>query len=87
VKVRIESIGSTVNWYLNDALVNSYDNSGGFYTAGNIFLGATDPFNSVNSGGGTIVDNVVVSVPEPATVALAGLATVGFVAARRRKSA
>lgn len=69
VKVRIESVGSVISWYLNGALIDSYDNSGGFYTSGNIFLGATDPFNSANAGGGVIVDNVV--VPEPATLVLA----------------
>jgi hypothetical protein len=86
VKVKVESLGSTVNWYLNGALVDTYDNSGGFYTAGNVFLGATDPFNSSNAGGGTIVDNVVVRVPEPATVVLGGAALVGMMAIARRRS-
>jgi hypothetical protein len=66
VKVGVRKQGSTIGWYLNGALVNTYDNSAGFYNAGNIFLGATDPFNSVNAAGGTIIDNVAV-VPEPAT--------------------
>jgi hypothetical protein len=69
VKVRLESTGSTVNWFLNGALVDSYNNSGGFYTAGNIFLGLTDPFNSVNLAGGVVIDNVAV-VPEPASSVL-----------------
>jgi hypothetical protein len=83
VKVRIQSVGSTINWYLNGALVNSYDNSGGFYTAGNIFLGATDPFNSVNAAGGTIVDNIVV-VPEPTTVMLCAIGVLALASRRRR---
>ena len=82
VKVRVESAGSTINWYLNGALVNSYDNSGGFYTSGNIFLGTTDPFNSVNPAGGTIIDNVVV-VPEPASMLLLALGAVTAFIARR----
>jgi hypothetical protein len=83
VKVRIQSVGSTINWYLNGALVNSYDNSGGFYTAGNIFLGATDPFNSVNAAGGTIVDNIAV-VPEPTTVMLCAIGVLALASRRRR---
>ena len=84
VKVRIESAGSNINWYLNGALVNSYDNSGGFYSGGNIFLGATDPFNSVNSAGGTIVDNIAV-VPEPATFIVAVFGIAALLAFRRTK--
>jgi hypothetical protein len=85
VEVKVESIGSVVNWYLNDALIDTYDNSGGFYTAGNVFLGATDPFNSSNAGGGTIIDNVVVSaVPEPASLSLLGAA--GLALLRRRRA-
>ena len=84
VQVKIESVGSTINWYLNGALVDSYDNSGGFYDAGNIFLGATDPFNSANPAGGTIVDNIVV-VPEPSSLVLMALCVVGMFTARARR--
>jgi hypothetical protein len=87
VDVRIESDGTTINWFLNDALVDSYDNSGGFYTSGNIFLGTTDPFNSVNSGGGAIIDNVSVTVPEPSTVAMTAYAVLGLFAVGRRRFA
>ena len=87
VQVRIESSGSTINWYLNGALVDSYDNSGGFYSAGNIFLGTTDPFNSVNRAGGTIIDNVVVEdmvVPEPGTLTLLTIGVLGLGCRARR---
>lgn len=84
VKVRIEAYGSGVRWYLNGALVDAYDNSGGFYSVGNIFFGATDPFNSVNAAGGTIIDNVVVTVPEPASAALACVGAFALMAIRRR---
>jgi hypothetical protein len=78
--------GTDVNYYLNDALVDTYDNSGGFYTDGNIFFGLTDPFNSANGGNRMILDNVMVVVPEPSTVALAFLGGVGLLfLARRRK--
>jgi len=83
VKVRVQSDGSTIGWYLNGALVDTYDNSGGFYTDGNIFLGTTDPFNSVNSDGGAIIDNVVVGIPEPGTLVLAVLG-LGLCPLRRR---
>jgi hypothetical protein len=83
VKVRVEALGTTVKYYLNGALIDTYDNSGGFYTSGNIFLGATDPFNSVNAAGGTIVDNVVVTVPEPSALALALGGAAGLLARRR----
>jgi hypothetical protein len=81
VKVRLESTGSTINWYLNGALVDSYDNSGGFYTAGNIFLGLTDPFNSVNPAGGVVIDNVAV-VPEPTSSILCVLCSLVVITRR-----
>jgi hypothetical protein len=66
VKVRIESTGSTVKWLLNGTLVDAYDNTAGHYTAGNILIGCSDPFNTVGpQPTGVIVDNVVVGVPEP----------------------
>jgi hypothetical protein len=83
VKVGIRSQGSMISWYLNGALVNTYDNSGGFYNAGNIFLGTTDPFNSVNAAGGTIIDNVVV-VPEPASLMLFVACGMGLLTTCRR---
>jgi hypothetical protein len=84
-EIMIRSEGSTIGWYVNGALVDSYDNSGGFYTAGNIFLGATDPFNSVNPAGGTIIDNVrVTEVPEPAALATLALAGMALMRGRRR---
>ncbi|MCC6491688.1 MAG: hypothetical protein IT424_01565 [Pirellulales bacterium] len=85
VKVRIEAAGSTVKWFLNGSLVDTYDNSGGFYTAGNVFLGASDPFNSVNAAGGTVVDNVTVTVPEPAAACLVCCGVVLALAAGRRR--
>jgi hypothetical protein len=69
VKVRIEAVGSTINWLLNGTVVDTYDNSGGFYTSGNILVGGMDVFNSANGANGVIVDNVVVT-PEPATLGL-----------------
>jgi hypothetical protein len=69
VKVRIESTGPTVKWFLNGTLVDAYDNSAGHYTAGNILIGAADPTNTVGpQPTGVVVDNVVVGVPEPTSL-------------------
>lgn len=84
VNVKIVSADSMLSWYLNDALVDTYDNTAGFYNEGNIFLGTTDPFNSANFGGGAIVENVVV-VPEPSTYALGLMGAIGAFFAMRRK--
>lgn len=86
VKTKIVSDGTTVSWFLNGALIDSYDNSGGFYTAGNILLGGMDVFNSSNAGNGVIVDNVVVGIPEPTALALAGLSLAGLALGARRRS-
>ncbi|TWU22566.1 PEP-CTERM sorting domain-containing protein [Bythopirellula polymerisocia] len=86
VKIRVASDGTTINSFLNGALIDSYDNSGGFYTAGNILLGAADPFNSSNGNNGTVIDNVTVGVPEPASFALLGLSLIGLVASGRKRS-
>lgn len=84
VKVRVEVDGTDVNYYLNGALVNTYDNSGGFYSSGNIFLGLTDPFNSANGGNRAIIDNIVV-VPEPSILGLGLAGGIALLLLRRRK--
>lgn len=86
VKTKIVSDGTTVSFFLNGALIDSYDNSGGFYPGGNILLGGMDVFNSANGGNGVIVDNVVVGIPEPTALALAGLSLAGLALGARRRS-
>ena len=81
VDVRIEVVGTDINFLLNGTVVDTYDNSGGFYNTGNILIGGMDVFNSANGNNGVIVDNVVVT-PEPASVAL--LAIGGLAMLRRR---
>ncbi len=85
VKVRIESTGTQVKFLLNGTVVNTYDNSGGHYTAGNILISSVDPFNSVSTqASGVIVDNIVVGVPEPAAGVLA-VAALGMLPIARRR--
>jgi hypothetical protein len=88
VKVRIESTGSTVKWLLNGTLVDAYDNTAGHYTAGNILIGASDPFNSVSpQPTGVIVDNVVVGVPEPTGLVPAIIMELAVIALARSRHA
>ena len=86
VDVSVVSDGTTISWLLNGAVVDTYDNSGGFYTAGNILVGGMDVFNSSNGNNGVIVDNITVTltaIPEP-TTALATTLAGGLLLLRRR---
>lgn len=85
VDVSIFSDGTTIKYLLNGTVVDTYDNSGGFYTSGNILVGGMDVFNSSNGANGVIIDNVMVTVPEPTSVALSALALAGVAAMRRRR--
>lgn len=70
VDVAIQVQGTMITWMVNGVVVDTYDNSGGFYTMGNIFFGTSDPFNSANGNNGAIIDNVFVTVPEPVSLSL-----------------
>lgn len=83
VDVEIRATPSTIQYLLNGTVIDTYDNSGGFYSAGNILVGGMDVFNSSNGNNGVVVDNVTVT-PEPATVGLALAALGGLALARRR---
>lgn len=84
VAVTIRSDGTTIDWLLNGTLVDSYDNSGGFYSTGNILIGGMDVFNSANPNNGVIIDNVVVSIPEPTVFALLLAGAVGLAVRYKR---
>lgn len=84
VDVVVRSDGTTVEWLLNGFVVDTYDNSGGFYSTGNILIGGMDVFNSSNAINGVIVDNVVVRIPEPASALLVIGSLLGLATMRRR---
>ncbi|MEM9658974.1 MAG: PEP-CTERM sorting domain-containing protein, partial [Planctomycetota bacterium] len=89
VEVTIQTSGADVQWLLNGTLVDTYDNSGGFYTTGNILVGGMDVFNSSNGNNGVVIDNVQVDglriIPEPASYALAALALAGLLGIPKRR--
>jgi len=87
VDVSLVSEGDSIGWYLNGVLMDTYDNSGGFYSTGEgmtFLLGIADPYNSVNAPSGVVIDNVALTVvPEPGSFALLGLG--GLAMLRRRR--
>lgn len=83
VDVTIRVDGTNISWLLNGVVVDTYDNSGGFYTSGNILVGGMDVFNSSNGVNGVVVDNVSVRVPEPAAALLALLSLVACAVRRK----
>ncbi|GAA5484785.1 PEP-CTERM sorting domain-containing protein [Haloferula sargassicola] len=85
VDVTIRSNGTLIEWLLNGAVVDTYDNSGGYYTNGNLLIGGMDVFNSANANNGVIVDNIVVTVPEPSMAMLSFAGLVGFLRRKRGK--
>ena len=82
VDIAIEKVGDDIIWYLNGVEIDRYTNAG-FYSDGTFFLGTTDPFNSSNAGGGAVIDNVLVTVPEPSNLALYGLGAASLLRRRR----
>ncbi|MEQ8210425.1 MAG: hypothetical protein RH917_11385 [Lacipirellulaceae bacterium] len=84
VDVVVRSDGTTIEWLLNGLVVDTYDNSGGFYSTGNILIGGMDVFNSSNAVNGVVVDNVSVRIPEPASAVLVVGSLLAFVSFRKR---
>ncbi len=72
IEVGVESVGGIVSLLVNGVAINTFDNSGGQFTAGSLMIGQSDPFNSVNpddmNGNSNVVvfDNIRL-VPEPGT--------------------
>jgi hypothetical protein len=90
--VEIAKVGTTATWKVDGLLIATIDLTTVTLGGGNIFLGHSDTnatsstdVNDVNLLF-TLIDNVVVEqIPEPSSLALFGLATVGWAAARRRR--
>jgi hypothetical protein len=56
------------------------------YREAPVFIDTVDFLNGVGAPNGTMIDNVIVQVPEPTSLALFGIAVSGFVAAVRRQT-
>ncbi|BBO34823.1 PEP-CTERM sorting domain-containing protein [Lacipirellula parvula] len=93
--VVIEKVGAIVTWTIDGTLVATV-NTTGITTGGNNILfgmadtslGAGTPAATFAAVDFTLIDNVRVTnnVPEPASLALVGLAGLGLAAARRRRA-
>lgn len=90
--VEIAKIGTKATWTVDGLLIATIDLTTVTLGGGNILLGHSDTnatsstdVNDVNLLF-TLIDNVVVeAIPEPSSLALCGLATIGLAAARRRR--
>ena len=92
VEIGLSSINGMVSFSMNGYVFETYDNTGGELNGGTIMLGYSDPFNSVNLDVGNevpnflLIDNVVMSIPEPSGSMLCGLAMfVGLTVRVRRR--
>jgi hypothetical protein len=88
IELKIQNIANIVSFSMNGYVIDTFDNSGGAFNGGTLLLNQSDPFDSVNAddifgfSNVTVFDNIVVDVPEPATVALLSLG--GLAMLRRR---
>lgn len=90
--VEIAKVGTKATWTVDGLLIATIDLTTVTLGGGNIFLGHSDTnatsstdVNDVNLLF-TLIDNVVVeAIPEPSSLALFGLATIGLAAVRRRR--
>jgi hypothetical protein len=89
--VRIEKLGDNVSWYVDDLRIATVPITGATLGGENIFFGmfdingtsSTDPNDFLNAA---IFDNIrVEAIPEPASAALLGGATVALALRRRRR--
>jgi hypothetical protein len=88
--VSVQRIGNTISWTIDGNLIASSSLTGVSLSGANIFFGifdsnatsSTDANDFLNTA---IFDNVVVTVPEPSSLALASIGGLVLLALRRRK--
>lgn len=91
-RVVIDVNGGFANWSIDGLAMASVDLSTVTLGGGNIFFGhsdtnagaSTDPNDSLLNV--TLIDNVLVTIPEPSSLALVALAGLGLAASRRRRN-
>lgn len=92
VEMDIYSVSGIVSFSMNGFVIDTFDNTGGTFSGGTLLLGHSDPFNSVNpddpiSGLSNVVvfDNISLTVPEPSSFVLLGMASLGVIGLVRRR--
>ena len=68
IEVAVESVDGMVSLSVDGLLIDTYDNTDGFFSGGSLMIGQSDPFNSVNppdANGNTnmvVFDNIALNV-------------------------
>jgi hypothetical protein len=92
--VRISKLGNLITWSVNGAPLATVDTTSFTTPTGgtNILFGMSDINSTTNSSAAlleqlqfTLIDNVQVTVPEPVTASLLGLAMIGMLGVSRRR--
>lgn len=60
INLGIESVGGMVSLTVNNLIIDTFDNTGGAFTGGQLVIGQSDPFNSVNIANDDGLTNMVI---------------------------